>query len=111
MPRKRKSALPKVVGWSPQPSVRRSSSSSVSSSKSTSPYQSVPSQTKGPTQGNSPAEINAIQPGMWVEHAKFGRGKVQSVEGSGDSRKAIVFFSNIGQKQLMLKFAKLTICE
>ena len=65
----------------------------------------------GPTMGNSPAEINAIQPGMWVQHAKFGRGKVESVEGSGDSRKALIFFNDIGQKQLMLKFAKLVIVE
>ena len=66
-------------------------------------------QPKGPTMGNTPAEINAIQAGMTVSHAKFGIGKVISVEGAGDSRKAIIFFDNIGQKQLMLKFAKLSI--
>ena len=65
----------------------------------------------GPTAGNSPAEINKIQVGMTVEHNKFGRGKVTSVEGEGDSRKAIVFFEGVGQKQLLLKFAKLTIVE
>lgn len=63
----------------------------------------------GPTMGNSPAEISAIMPGLQVSHAKFGRGKVLSVEGSGDSAKAIIFFEGVGQKQLMLKFAKLTI--
>lgn len=66
---------------------------------------------KGPTMGNSPAEINAIQSGMIVMHAKFGRGKVLTIEGAGDSRKAIVFFEGVGQKQLLLKFAKLTIVE
>ena len=65
----------------------------------------------GPTPGNSPAEINRIQVGMNVAHNKFGRGKVLSVEGEGDSRKAIVFFEGVGQKQLLLKFAKLTIEE
>ncbi len=64
---------------------------------------------QGPTMGNSPAEINAIQVGMLVAHAKFGEGKVISIEGSGDSRKATVFFNDVGQKQLMLKFAKLII--
>ena len=58
---------------------------------------------------NPPSDINAIQPGVTVVHAKFGTGKVLSVEGSGDSRKAIIYFDNVGQKQLMLKFAKLTI--
>ncbi|MCR5822089.1 MAG: UvrD-helicase domain-containing protein [Bacteroidales bacterium] len=66
---------------------------------------------KGPTAANSPAEINKIQTGMRVSHAKFGNGKVLSVEGDADSRKAIVFFDGVGQKQLLLKFAKLTILE
>ena len=64
-----------------------------------------------PTQGNSLAEINAIMPGMRVLHAKFGQGKVLSVEGEGDSRKAHIFFEQLGEKQLLLKFAKLTIIE
>ena len=50
-------------------------------------------------------------PGMRVSHEKFGIGKVLGVEGAGDSRKATVFFEGVGQKQLMLKFAKLTIVE
>ncbi len=66
---------------------------------------------KGPTAANSPAEINKIQTGMRVSHAKFGNGKVLSVEGDADSRKAIVFFDGVGQKQLLLKFAKLTIID
>ena len=65
----------------------------------------------GPTAGNTPAEINRIQVGMTVLHNKFGRGKVMSIEGEADSRKAIVFFEGVGQKQLLLKFAKLTIVE
>lgn len=66
---------------------------------------------QGPTAMNSPAEINAIQPRMRVAHAKFGAGKVMSVEGSGKDRKAIVFFDGIGQKTLLLAFAKLAIVE
>ena len=66
---------------------------------------------RGPVEGNTPAQIASIMPGMKVLHDKFGIGKVLSVEGSGDSRKAVVFFEGAGQKQLMLKFAKLTIIE
>jgi DNA helicase-2/ATP-dependent DNA helicase PcrA len=43
--------------------------------------------------------------GMEVEHLKFGKGKVLDVEGD----KATVFFPKVGKKQLLLKFAKLTI--
>ena len=60
---------------------------------------------------NTPAAISAIMPGMKVSHEKFGIGKVLNVEGDFDSRKATVFFEGVGQKQLMLKFAKLTIIE
>ena len=65
----------------------------------------------GPTQGNTPAAINAIEVGMTVKHEKFGYGKVLRIEGDGDSRKAIIFFEVMGEKQLMLKFAKLTIVK
>ena len=61
---------------------------------------------------NNPAAINAIMPGMKVQHDKFGIGKVIAVEGTADSRKATVFFEGgVGNKQLMLKFAKLTIID
>ncbi len=50
-----------------------------------------------------------IQTGMNVEHARFGKGKVISIEGAGPNKKATIFFQNIGQKQLLLKFAKLRI--
>ena len=67
---------------------------------------------RGPAVPNNPAAINAIMPGMKVQHEKFGIGKVLAIEGSADSRKATVFFEGgVGNKQLMLKFAKLTIIE
>ena len=50
-----------------------------------------------------------IQPGMTVYHEKFGRGKVLQLEGIGNDLKATVFFQATGQKQLLLKYARLTI--
>ena len=52
-----------------------------------------------------------IQPGLEVEHTRFGKGKVISVEGAGASKKAAVFFKNVGQKQLLVKYAKLKILD
>jgi len=48
-----------------------------------------------------------IVPGVRVEHDLFGQGKVLSVEGRGDQAKAVVFFKEVGQKKLVLKFARL----
>ncbi len=56
--------------------------------------------------GSPPSEIQA---GMTVEHQRFGKGKVLQVEGQIPNLKATVFFQNTGQKQLLLKFAKLKI--
>jgi len=50
-----------------------------------------------------------LQPGMMVEHERFGKGKVQSIEGDGSNRKAVIFFQLVGQKQLLLKYARLKI--
>ena len=79
------------------------------SSQNTRSIQSTPK--KSPTVPNTPADISRIMPGMRVHHDKFGDGKVMGVEGSGDSRKALVFFEGVGQKVLILKFAKLSIME
>ncbi len=55
--------------------------------------------------------IEKIIPGIEVEHNRFGKGKVIGVEGEGASKKAAIFFKNIGQKQLLLKYAKLKILD
>ncbi len=52
---------------------------------------------------------SGIQPGMMVYHEKFGKGKVLQVEGSPTELKATVFFHATGQKQLLLKYARLKI--
>lgn len=49
--------------------------------------------------------------GMYVEHQRFGRGKILNIEGGMPNKKAKVFFPNVGEKQLLLKFAKLKISE
>jgi DNA helicase-2/ATP-dependent DNA helicase PcrA len=54
-------------------------------------------------------DTSDIQVGMEVEHQRFGVGKVLLVEGNGADRKALIFFQGIGQKQLLLKFARLKI--
>ena len=57
------------------------------------------------------SEPDEIQAGMFVEHQRFGRGKVLAIEGTMPDRKAKVFFPNAGEKHLLLKFAKLKIVE
>ena len=118
----RKSAFPKPgelpnafqgvkgVKWSPEveEGFKRKPAPESPKPRRLKPQSALP---KGPTAPNSEAEINAIQVGMQVEHAKFGQGKVLSVEGSGSNRKATIFFESAGQKTMMLVYAKLKIIE
>jgi DNA helicase-2/ATP-dependent DNA helicase PcrA len=62
-----------------------------------------------PSPGFAPSDTGNLQVGMEVEHERFGFGKVISMEGKKPDIKATIFFKEIGQKQLLLKFAKLSI--
>lgn len=53
--------------------------------------------------------LRGLQVGMHVEHDRFGTGKVITMEGDFPNNKATVFFEGVGQKQLLIKFAKLKI--
>jgi len=56
-----------------------------------------------------PDDTANLQVGMEVEHERFGMGKVLHLEGAKANQKATVFFAEVGQKQLLLKYAKLRI--
>lgn len=64
--------------------------------------QSVPAPSGGSGGSN-------IQVGNTVEHMRFGKGKVEDIEGIGPSKKAIITFEKHGKKQILLKFAKLKL--
>ena len=53
-------------------------------------------------------EIELIA-GTLVEHSRFGKGEVLSVEGNGNDKKAAINFKGVGVKNLLLRFAKLKI--
>lgn len=57
----------------------------------------------------TPSKASDLKVGMEIEHVKFGKGKVLQLEGTLPDTKATVYFPSAGQKQLLLKFAKLKI--
>lgn len=58
---------------------------------------------------DSQEHLRTLQVGMTVAHERFGNGKVINIEGQFPNSKASVDFGENGQKQLLLKFAKLEI--
>jgi DNA helicase-2/ATP-dependent DNA helicase PcrA len=59
----------------------------------------------------SPSDTSLLQTGMKVEHPKFGFGTVVNMDMSGADRKAKIHFGEVGEKTLLLSFAKLRIIE
>lgn len=55
------------------------------------------------------SDPNEIVEGMKVEHQRFGTGTVIKVDGEGQNKKAKVKFAKDGEKQLILRFARLRI--
>ncbi len=53
-----------------------------------------------------------LQPGMEIEHSRFGHGVIASIEAGGASdAKITVGFGDVGQKTLILKFARFKILK
>jgi DNA helicase-2/ATP-dependent DNA helicase PcrA len=58
-----------------------------------------------------PGDISGLQEGDKVQHQRFGSGTVSTIEGEADNRKATVIFEGLGEKKLVLKFAKMRIIK
>jgi DNA helicase-2/ATP-dependent DNA helicase PcrA len=53
------------------------------------------------------SDAPGLEVGQWVEHAHFGRGLVERLQGSGVNARATVSFAGHGTKHLLLAYAKL----
>jgi DNA helicase-2/ATP-dependent DNA helicase PcrA len=62
-----------------------------------------------PDYENENTAAGTLRPGMMVEHAVFGTGKVLHLAGRGDALKAVVEFPQAGRKTLLLKYAHLRV--
>ena len=70
----------------------------------------VETTTSTPASSSTPAsDLFGLRVGAKVRHDRFGEGEVIAIEGDGGNAKATVAFTHFGQKQLLLKFARLTI--
>jgi len=60
---------------------------------------------------NDTSNNNSIQLkiGIKVKHGRFGKGKVLLLEGTGNDKKAAIKFEGFGVKNLLVRFAKLTV--
>ena len=68
-------------------------------------FKPVSSASKAPAAAQ---DVMGFYPGERVEHSTFGQGKILEITGDGDNRKARIDFDDFGEKQLLLKYARLT---
>ena len=57
----------------------------------------------------APVKKKKVGPGSTIEHAKYGRGTVLRLEGTGEDTKITVSFPGYGLKKLIAKYAGITI--
>ena len=55
------------------------------------------------------SDLSEIKNGSRVSHSRFGFGTVVNLEGSGNDAKALIRFDQSGEKNLLLRFAKLKV--
>ncbi len=96
--------------WSQQRELQQKPASQQTAFKPK-PTTSILPKAHVPTAGFTPSAASEFQNGMDVEHEKFGFGKIVQLEGKLPDVKATVFFQGLGNKQLLLKFAKLRIVK
>ena len=88
--------------------VSRSSASSSDYASTLKPIRKAQSKSSNAAQK---AVINALSVGINIEHERFGKGSIVSIEGSGENAKAEVDFQAVGRKKLLLKFALFKILD
>lgn len=88
------------------PSVSQPNEEQIRKLRKMRPVNSAASKSSAPTgfEGD-------LQKGMIVEHARFGRGIVENLEGVGGEKKAEINFKVGGLKKLLLRFAKLDVIK
>ncbi len=62
-----------------------------------------------PQQGQVNSVAGELRVGTSIRHDRFGIGRIESIEGTGDNAKIGVRFDQVGLKNLLLKFAKFQI--
>lgn len=93
-------------------SFRRSYSPSYSSVRPNVPQgmRKVTSVSSSPSRSSSSSNLS-LRIGQIIEHERFGIGEVMNVEGTGENCKATIRFRNVGDKQLLLRFARFKIIQ
>lgn len=62
-----------------------------------------------PTSINGTHSVSELSTGMIIEHSRFGTGTIINIDKTSADARIVVKFNNVGEKTLLLKFAKFNI--
>ena len=108
--------LTEVFPWGGGSSFKKNTGASPHESKTPAPASPkvIPGNLKKINTSGSTQNVESIGDyvlGCKVEHDKFGTGEITKLEGISPNEKATIVFEEIGEKVLILRFAKLRIVE
>lgn len=95
---------------SPSPSRSRQSLSPTTHASTV----SVTSQSSAKSKASVPEgyhTVDEVSEGMFIEHNRFGKGVIMSIDTSHPDPRIVVNFSNLGSRVLLLKFARFSIIQ
>lgn len=75
---------------------------------------SVPSQSSAKSKASVPEgyhTVDEVSEGMFIEHNRFGKGVIMSIDTSHPDPRIVVNFNNLGSRVLLLKFARFSIIQ
>lgn len=75
---------------------------------------SVTSQSSAKSKASVPEgyhTVDEVSEGMFIEHNRFGKGVIMSIDTSHPDPRIVVNFSNLGSRVLLLKFARFSIIQ
>ena len=91
----------------PEPAVAPKSTTSLYQGKAAVLNRPLPPKTEDPSFVAAP--MDKFRSGDIIEHNRFGKGKILSIEGVAPELKARIVFDEYGQKLILLKYAKMRI--
>lgn len=111
--RQRWNAMPNAGSTNASDAFARLTSKAQPQNPTPSPFKGAGNRLKRVDNSAPPQPVEQVEfsEGTKVSHDKFGKGTVTKLEGNPPNIKATVFFPSHGNKQLLLKFAKLQILE
>jgi DNA helicase-2/ATP-dependent DNA helicase PcrA len=99
--------LDKKTSAAERPQIRREAQPTTPTRYT--PLSKALAQPTRPTTATAKTPLAELSPGCWVQHDKFGRGRILTLDGTDDNARLSIEFDTVGTKTIIYRFANLTL--